>query len=211
MSTVTVANLKGGTGKTTTAIHIAAGLANQSQGMTALVDADAQGSALSWSEAAGGLGFTVMGLPTKDVHRRVKDELAAFENVVIDTPPGDAATVRSALMAADAIVFPISPGLLDIDRIRPTLELFAETEPINPAPVWALLTRVRTNTKSARAARTIIEDELGFTTFAVEIPLREHYAGAFGLSVGEDLGNYSAVVTELRSGLSRVEREEVRS
>lgn len=114
-------------------------------------------------------------------------------------------------MAADAIVFPISPGLLDIDRIRPTLELFAETEPINPAPVWALLTRVRTNTKSARAARTIIEDELGFTTFAVEIPLREHYAGAFGLSVGEDLGNYSAVVTELRSGLSRVEREEVRS
>lgn len=207
MTTITVANLKGGTGKTTSAVHLAVGLANRSPGATALVDADAQGSALSWSEAAGGLGFTVLGLPTKDVHRRVKEELATFDNIVIDTPPGDTAVVRSALLAADAIVFPISPGLLDIDRIRPTLELFAEIEPVNPAPVWALLTRVRANTKSARAARQIIENELGFTTFAAEIPLREHYAGAFGMPL-EELGNYSTVVSELASGF---EQEEVRA
>ncbi len=54
---VTVLNLKGGTGKTTTAVYLAGGLARN--GRTLLIDADPQRSALSWSEAAGGFAFPV--------------------------------------------------------------------------------------------------------------------------------------------------------
>lgn len=194
---ITVANLKGGTGKTTTAFHLAAGLSRRGERVL-LVDADSQGSALSWSETAGEeLTFTVVGLPVKDIHRRVKEEFAgSYEHTVIDTPPGEPAVVRSALLAADEVIFPISPALLDIDRIRPTLELIAEVEPLSEFRVWALLTRVRRGTRSAKAARETIEGELGFRTFAGEIPLLEAYATSFGLAV-DGGSDYDEVLGEL--------------
>jgi len=40
-------------------------------------------------------------------------------------------------------LIPIPPGLMDVDRLRPTLELLAEVEPLNPLGVQVLLTRVR--------------------------------------------------------------------
>ena len=52
---ITVANVKGGVGKTTTAMFLAAGLARH--GRTLLVDADPKGSALRWSEQADDLPF----------------------------------------------------------------------------------------------------------------------------------------------------------
>lgn len=57
-----VVNLKGGTGKTTTATALAAALNNR--GRTLLVDADPQGSALAWSEEAD-FGFPTIGLPVR--------------------------------------------------------------------------------------------------------------------------------------------------
>src|SRR6266571_314383 len=64
-----VVNLKGGTGKTVTAVHLAVALAQQ--GRTLLVDADPQGSALSWSQEAGDFPCSVVGLPVRDLRRRL--------------------------------------------------------------------------------------------------------------------------------------------
>ena len=65
---LTVCNLKGGTGKTMSSVYLAAGLSRR--GRTLAVDADPQGSLLSWSEeaAAAGteFGFPVVALPVKD-------------------------------------------------------------------------------------------------------------------------------------------------
>ena len=200
---VTVAGLKGGVGKTTTAVHLAHGLAAATGGRVLLIDSDPQGSALTWDEQAGGTfsaaGVTAVSLATRDLHRRVPDMAGPYAWVVIDTPPGDLAISASALRAGTHVVLPLPPSTIDVDRLRPTLELLAEVDPLRELPVtpWVLLTRVRTGTVSARAAREVIT-ELGLSVFAADVPLREHYASAFGAPVTlDDLGEYADVTAEL--------------
>jgi chromosome partitioning protein len=190
---IAIINLKGGTGKTTSAIYTA--LAFNQQERTLLIDADPQGSSLSWSESAKDFPLPVIGLPVKDMHRRISNFDKDYRHVVIDTPPGEVAIVRGCLLAADRALLTISPGLLDIDRLRPTLELLEEVEHFNNLPVTVLLTRVRRGTKSAAAAREILT-ELNLDVLETEIPLLESYASSFGL-VPTELGEYGEALKQI--------------
>jgi len=192
-----VVNLKGGTGKTTVAVFLAAAL--HRRGRTLLVDADPQRSALSWSETAGGFPFPVISLPTRDLHRRLPQLWEGYAHIVVDTPPGDTGIVKSALLACEKVLIPLGPSLMDLDRLRPTLELLAEVEPINPITVAVLLTRVRRGTRSARAAREVLA-EFGFPVLSAEIPLREAYSVSFGV-VPAELEEYTEVLDELTGAL----------
>ncbi len=191
-----IANLKGGTGKTTTAVHLASAFARR--GRTLLVDADPQRSALAWSEAAQDLPCSAVGLPVRDLHRRLPTLLEGYAHLVIDTPPGDAAIVRSALMAVEEVVIPMPPSLMDLNRLQPTIELMAEVEHVNAVSVHVLLTRVRPGTRSLRAARTLLT-ELALPVLKTEIPLREVYASGFGLVPAEG-DKYSTVLADLLGG-----------
>lgn len=192
---VAVVNTKGGVGKTTTAIHLATGL--HRQGRTLLVDTDRQQSAVLWSQQEEHWPFPVIARSTNDVHRHLVELAVSFEHVVIDTPPGDLGVIRSAVMAVDTVVVPVSPTGLDLNRMLPTFELLAEIEPVHPVLAGVLLTKVRRGTLAARHVREVLA-EVDYPVLDTEIPLGEMYAGSFG-TVPVDLGAYDDLVQELKS------------
>lgn len=164
-----------------------------------LADCDPQGSALSWAESAEErgeeLGFSVVGLPVRDVHKKVKKLSGDYEHVILDTPPGDEKITRSALLASEVALVAMSPTGMDLDRLRPTLELLLEVEPLNDLSYGVLLTRVRRITREARDARTVL-GEAGLSVFSSEIPLLSYYSDAFGQPV-VDVRGYEDVAAEL--------------
>lgn len=192
--------MKGGTGKTVSAFFLAAALTGY--GRTLLVDCDPQGSALSWAEGTEEgnqmLKFSVMGLPVKDVHRKLKGFVQDFTHIVLDTPPGEIAITRSALLAADTALLPVPPTAIDLDRVIPTLELVAGVEPLNGLSFRVLLARVRRISREGRDARAVME-EMRLPVMATEVPQLSFYSEAFSEPVDRHLGEYADVATELLS------------
>lgn len=173
-----ICNLKGGAGKTTTAVCLAEALAGSGE-QVLLVDADPQASALGWAEAAAesgpGLRATTIGLASVELGRRLGALNLDGAHVVLDTPPGDARIVLAAMQVADVAVIPVQPSLMDLDRLRPTLEL-AEKAGIATAIV---LSRVRLGTRSLDSARAAL-DGLELPVLRTAVAQRERVAAAYG-------------------------------
>ena len=194
-----IVNLKGGSGKTVSGFFLATVLSRR--GRTLLVDCDPQGSALSWAAAAEEYGpgdplpFAVMGLPVKDVHRRVRAFEDDYEHIVFDTPPGELAIVRSALMAADVALIAVPPTPIDLDRVMPTLELVADVEDMTGLSFRVLLTRVRRISREGRDTREAMA-EMGLPLLEADIPALGFYSDSFGAAI-DDAGDYELVAREL--------------
>ena len=109
-----VLNQKGGVGKTTLTLHVAAGLALQGARVL-VVDADPQGSARDWAAARTAPPlFPVVGLDRPTLHRDVPTLAADYDHVVIDGPPRTTEVTRSALLAADVALIPVQPSPYDV-------------------------------------------------------------------------------------------------
>lgn len=140
---VTVAQQKGGAGKTTLAAHLA--VAWHRTGRTVgVLDIDPQGSLATWGDLRRSGGGTAT--PDLDCAAaagwRIRGEVdrlvASHQIVVVDTPPHAETEARMAIRAADLLLLPVQPSPMDVWATRPTLDAAAKEK----TPVLVVLNRV---------------------------------------------------------------------
>jgi chromosome partitioning protein len=124
---IVVTNLKGGVGKTTSAIYLAAVAAQRRRESVVLIDADRQASAAEWLDERPLENVAVIEAPSE---RTLTRAMAKHEGIaVIDTPPGDDRLVQAAIAAADAVVIPTRAGGVEFARVEVTVGLLPTKTP----------------------------------------------------------------------------------
>lgn len=159
---ITVTSYKGGVGKTTTAIHLAAYL--QRLAPTLLVDGDAIRSATKWGQRGNGDG-----LPFKVVsHAQMVSHIRDFQHIVIDTEgnPSDD-DFRDLAQNCDFLVIPAVPESVATDGLTHTL---AKLQTLKNERYKVLLTMVppRPRTEGEQLRSMLVANNI--PVFATEIP-----------------------------------------
>lgn len=179
---VTIAQQKGGAGKTTLAANLAVAWAVAGKSV-AIVDIDPQASLSQWfgerppgTEPALHLS-TVAGWRAE---KELRSLAGQYDLVVVDSPPHAETEARIAVRNADLVIVPVQPSPMDLWATRPTLELAAGEN----TPVLAVLNRVppRARVADEVAARLAA---LGVIVAAAQLGNRTGFAAAMmeGLTV----------------------------
>ncbi len=190
-SIIAVANLKGGTGKTTVAVNIAAALAGRIT--VSVVDADAQGTATAYAEP-GNLPIDVLPLPLDDERgaNRWIERVLGIESdiVVIDCPPHVGTTTESAVAIADLVLIPVFPSAADLIATMVAVDLVQRAMEArrDGGPRYMLVpSRVDRRTSAGREIERALKKFGG--RVSPSIGQRAAFVDAFG--AGEWIGDYA--------------------
>lgn len=129
---IVVAALKGGVGKTTTSVYLAAVAAAARREVT-VIDADAQASAAEWIEESGDEQLEALDLVEAPTGRLLSRALGRIDDEavgIVDSPPGNERLLEAAMAAADCIVVPTRVGGVETARAE---EAFAMVPRRTPA------------------------------------------------------------------------------
>ncbi len=187
---ITIANTKGGTGKSTVAFSITTFLSKKFENVL-LIDTDVQlSTANAYStriENTKLQDFTCISIQTPTIHREATKFNNLYDIVVVDTGGRDSKTFRSACSAADTIIIPMKPTQLDLEATEETLTLLDEIRTIKEIDVFMLLNQAIIGSNlSADILQIMIqlEEEYNSKTFETILHNRVDYARSieFGLS-----------------------------
>ncbi|MGE5546275.1 MAG: ParA family partition ATPase [Solirubrobacterales bacterium] len=125
---ITIAQQKGGAGKTTIAAQLGVAFAAAGK-RVGLVDIDPQGSLAMWFEVrralvdADGAGITFVQASGWRLSNELDRLKGGLDVIIVDSPPHAETDVRIAVRAADLILVPMQPSPMDLWATQPTLDM----------------------------------------------------------------------------------------
>ena len=193
---LTVAQQKGGAGKTMLAASLAATFAADRR--VAVVDIDPQRSLARWHalraarKAVAPVSFS--DLSGWRLPRELERLGGSHDVVIVDSPPQLEADARTAIRAATLVLVPVQPAPPDLWAAEGTLKLAAEAG----RPARIVLNRAPASGK----LRSAVEAEIargGHALFAATLGNRTGFAGAFAQGLGiTEAAPRSTAAEELR-------------
>ncbi len=215
---ITIANTKGGTGKSTIAFSITTHLAKKFENVL-LIDTDVQlSTANAYSarmERRKKQDFTCINIQTPNIHRESDKFNNLFDITIIDTGGRDSKTFRSACSAADIIIIPMKPTQLDLEASEETLQLLNEIRKIKEIEIFMLLNQAIIGSSLSTEILQImvqLEEEYNVKTFETIIHNRVDFARSieFGLSATE-YNPKSKAAMELNNLFDEIEKKIIKS
>jgi chromosome partitioning protein len=155
-----VANLKGGVGKSTVALNLAAHLHHAGHRVL-LVDTDGQGTCSKWAAVASESsqdGPPVVAVDGRSLRRDLDRVAGAFDVAILDTSPRLGAEVRAAMLSADLVLLPVIPGAADVWALRETVAVIEEAQAMRPELRVGVVLNRATRTTLTGVTRTALED-----------------------------------------------------
>ena len=152
MRVVSVISQKGGSGKTTLAVHlaVASSLAGRN---TAIIDLDPQASAAKWADRREATEPVVLSThASRLTHEmgRVRD--SGGERLFVDTAPHSDSAALEAAHESDLVLIPCRPAILDMEAISNTLRLMQTTG----TPIFVIMNAVAAQGREATEAAEAI-------------------------------------------------------
>lgn len=203
---ITVAQQKGGSGKTTLAANLATALRGQGK-RVALVDLDPQGSLGRWFmtrlETDPGLceGLEFATSSAWGVSYECRKLAGSHDVVIVDTPPKADSDLRPALRVADLVLVPVAVSHVDLWATESVLDLAAR----EGKPALVVLNRGRPGTRLAGQVAEAAA-ELDATVAGAALASRVVYAEALGLGRGADEMPKGPARAELAALAAEVEK-----
>jgi chromosome partitioning protein len=197
MPTIAIISQKGGAGKTTLAIHLAA-VAQEAGAVSLVIDTDPQATASQWAAWRGDRAPEVIDSPPPRLAAKVEAARGqGAEVIVIDTPPHADSAARAAVELADLVLIPCRPSAFDLSAIQTTAKLVQ----LLRKPAFVVFTAGSPNAPRVYEEAGELVDGYGTPPCPVILPDRAAYrhASAQGATVTETepAGKAASEVREL--------------
>ena len=184
MRTIAILSQKGGTGKTTISLHLA--VAAQTAGRAVVViDLDPQASAAGWKDSRSDEEPVVVSVPASRLPQTLQAaESGGAEVAIIDTAPHSGEVALAAAEAADLVLIPCRPGILDLRAIGTT----ARVVKLAGKPAYVVL-----NTVPPRASHVLADARAAVAVHGLDvapIALQQRAAYAHALTAGQTAQEY---------------------
>ena len=186
---ISFVNQKGGVGKSTLSVNVAACLASMKRKVL-LIDADKQGTSSTWASLREETPFQIVSMARENMARDAMKLATDFDFTIVDGPPQAETISRSCIAASDLVVVPIEPGGASRWSSELTIRQLKEAQEFKPTlKCGFVVSRKIAGTVLGRDACKMAEDA-GIPMFDTAIEQRIAFAEA--MTMGKSIFEWAS-------------------